>query len=352
MPSLKQPGARSALLKFSLLGQGAEWDAQARATTSILGSAILAGQATAIYAAPNVGKTLVLLHLITEAVQSGRLDPSNTYYVNADDSSRGMAEKLLLLDELGVHTLVPGFEGFKTAHLAEALATMVAQDQCRGVVLAIDTLKKFVDLMDKKGATAFGDLVRQFVLLGGTVIALAHTRKNANPNGQLVYGGTTDIVEDFDAACLLVPLTHRTPTGEKVVQFQFVKRRGPNADEAYSYADEAELSYSERLASVRPVDPVEFDKFAEVDNRLADDKLITVFADCIENEVVQKMALVREVANRTGVSRRSAMQVLERYTGNDPELHRWDYSVRDRGAKVFRLLPETPCKPAVEPDNG
>lgn len=332
------PAAKGPLSKFSLLGQGSTLEGSAQPSHAILGGAILAGQATAIYAAPNVGKTLILLHLLSESVEAGRIHPSTTYYVNADDSSKGMAEKLVLLDDLGVHTLVPGYEGFSPAKLNESLAKMVRDDLCRGVVVAVDTLKKFADLMDKKAAAAFGDLVRQFVLKGGTLIALAHTRKNANPNGQLVYGGTTDIVEDFDAACLLVPSPNLSPRGEKVVQFQFLKRRGPNADEAYAYAPDPELSYSERLASVRSIDAEDLDKFAEVDTRLADDKIIIVIEECIEAGFVQKMKLVREVAKRTRVSRRSAMQVLERYTGDDPEVHHWDYSVRNRGAMVFRRL--------------
>lgn len=330
--------AKGPLSKFSLLGQGSTLEGSAQPSHPILGGAILAGQATAIYAAPNVGKTLILLHLLSEAVEGGRIHPSTAYYVNADDSSKGMAEKLVLLDDLGVHTLVPGYEGFSPAKLNESLAKMVRDDLCRGVVVAVDTLKKFADLMDKRAAAAFGDLVRQFVLKGGTLIALAHTRKNANPNGQLVYGGTTDIVEDFDAACLLVPSPNLSPRGEKVVQFQFLKRRGPNADEAYAYAPDPELSYSERLASVRSIDAEDLDKFADVDNRLADDKLITVIEECIDAGFMQKMKLVREVAKRTRVSRRSAIQVLERYTGDDPEVHRWDYSVRERGAMVFRRL--------------
>lgn len=339
VPDTPQPTAKKGpLSKFSLLGQGSILEGHAQPSDAILGGAILAGQATAIYAAPNVGKTLIFLHLLAEAVQAGRIEPSATYYINADDSSKGMAEKLLLLDELGVHTLVPGYEGFAPARLNDSLTKMIATEQCRGVIVAVDTLKKFVDLMDKRVAATFGDLVRQFVLKGGTMIALAHTRKNASPNGQLVYGGTTDIVEDFDAACLLVPSPNLSPRSEKIVQFQFLKRRGPNVDEAYAYAAEPELSYSERLASVRSIDAEDLDKFAEVDARLADDKLITVTATCISEGIVQKMALVREVARRTNVSRRSAMQVLERYTGDDPDQHHWDYSVRERGAKVFRML--------------
>jgi hypothetical protein len=337
-PTAGNPAPKGPLSTFSLLGQGAALEGSAQPSNAILGGAILAGQATAIYAAPNVGKTLLALYLLTEAVHAQRIKPAATYYINADDSSKGMAEKLLLLDELGVHTLVPGYKGFTPARLTDALAKMVRDDLCRGVVVVIDTLKKFVDLMDKKSAAAFGDQIRQFVLRGGTVIALAHTRKNANPTGQQVYGGTTDIVEDFDGACLLVTLPDLSPRGEKMVQFQFLKRRGPNADEAYAYAPDPELSYAERLASVRAIDAKDLDKYAEVDARLADDKLITVTAECIQAGFIQKMQLVREVAKRTGVSRRSAMQVLERYTGSDPDKHRWDYSVRDRGAKVFWLL--------------
>lgn len=339
-PSAIKPdhAALHPLSKYSLLGQGPKIEAQSRLSKPILGNALLLAQASIIYGTPNVGKTVVVLYMVLEAVRLGHIDPAKTFYINADDSSQGVSEKLSFLDDAGVHTLVPGFEGFKPSALAEAITKMIATGSCDGVIIIIDTAKKFVDLMDKRASANFGDTCRQFVMKGGTVIALAHTRKNPSLSGKPVYGGTSDFMEDFDAACLLVAAAERSPKGEKVVQFQFQKRRGPNVDEAYAYADDPALSYFERLNSVRLVDIDEMDKYAAADRQLSDAELINTTLDCIEAGVVQKMTLVREVVRRSNVSRRAATQVLERYTGDDPEVHHWTFAVQERGAKVFRAL--------------
>jgi hypothetical protein len=76
----------------------------------LLGDRCLSGQATVFYAAPNVGKTLVTLRLVSDAVANGRINPGNIYYVNADDSSAGFATKMRLMNDLGVHTLAPGLK--------------------------------------------------------------------------------------------------------------------------------------------------------------------------------------------------------------------------------------------------
>ena len=330
------------LSKYSLLGQGSKIEAQSLQSRPVLGKALLLAQASIIYAAPNTGKSLLVLYLILEAVRQGTIDPAKTFYINADDNSQGMAEKLSFLDEAGVHTLVPGFEGFTPPKLAVDLAAMVAEDCCEGVIIVIDTLKKFVDLMDKRLSSDFGGLCRQFVMKGGTIIALAHTRKNPSTAGKPVYGGTSDFMEDFDAACYLVPASEGASKGEKIVQFQFQKRRGPNVDEAYAYADEVDLTYFERLSSVRLVDDREVEEVRYADQTEADLQLIDAALACIRAGFIQKMELVREVARRQQVSRRIATQVVERYTGDDPQVHHWTYVVRDRGAKVFSVLSDDP----------
>lgn len=165
------------LSKYSLLGQGPKIEAQSRLSKPILGKALLLAQASIIYGTPNVGKTVIVLYMVLEAVRLGHIDPAKTFYINADDSSQGVSEKLSYLDDAGVHTLVPGFEGFKPSALAEAMAKMIATGSCDDVIIIIDTLKKFADLMDKRVSASFGNLCRQFVMKGGTVIALAHTRK-------------------------------------------------------------------------------------------------------------------------------------------------------------------------------
>ncbi|MEO9462239.1 MAG: AAA family ATPase [Marinomonas sp.] len=332
LPSIVE---NSPLAEFSLFGKGAELEMQAKDHTGLLGRAILSGQATVVYAPPNAGKTLIALHLLSEGVMSGKIRAQNVYYVNADDSGRGVAEKVVLLDELEANTLVPGMLNFTTAKLSEAMQKMVEDDQCNGVVIIVDTLKKFVDLMDKRQSAGFGNMVRQFVMKGGTFVALAHTRKNGAPDGALIYGGTSDVMEDFDAACLLVPLPERSPRGEKVVQFQFTKRRGPNDDSGYAYDDAKELSYSQRLASVRPVEPEDLDEFAAAELHRADEDIIAAIHGCLADGIQQKMAIRNDAAARCGASRRAVITVLERYTGDDPSEHHWRYSIQERGAKVY-----------------
>lgn len=179
------------------------------------------------------------------------------------------------------------------------------------------------------------------MLKGGTFLALAHTRKNDGVDGKLVYGGTSDVIEDFDAACVLVPLNPRSDRAEKLVQFQFRKRRGRNVEETYAYDDDPELTYDVRLASVRLVEEDELACHASHEQYRSDADLIDAIRTGLGSESVQKMQLVKSVAKAVNASRSAVMKVLERYTGDDPDNHHWTFTVQARGAKVYRLHP--PC---------
>ena len=50
------------------------------------------------------------------------------------------------------------------------------------------------------------------------------------------------------------------------------------------------------------------------------------------------MALRDEVKKRTGTSKRKALDVLEKYTGNDLDQHRWKVITQEHGRKVHELL--------------
>lgn len=96
------------LRRFSLLGKADQLEARAADTKPLLGSFIMDGQATMIYAAPNTGKTLIVLHLLLAAIEQGLIDPDRVFYVNADDGSQGLAVKARLLQDVGAHMLAPG----------------------------------------------------------------------------------------------------------------------------------------------------------------------------------------------------------------------------------------------------
>ena len=341
----------SPLTAFSLRGSAAEFERIATDTRPLLGDLCMAGQATLWYAPPNAGKTLITLKLVIDAVADGRINPANIYYVNADDSSSGFAEKMRLMDDMGAHTLSPGHKGLRSENLITVLHDVAAQKKARGSLVIMDTVKKFVTLMDKAKASAFSQVCRQVVMGGGTILGLAHTTKNPNANGTIRYAGTTDMVDDFDAAYTMTPLDVTGGEGEKVVRFDAIKRRGNNVERiAYAYASEGAITYEERLASVRTVDPDQLDQFQRAEAKRSDAEVIAVVAACIAEGVVKKIDLARAVAKRAKVAERAAIQVIEAYTGDDPAKHHWTFTVQARGAKVFALLPPaTPDASAPPP---
>lgn len=319
------------LATMSVRGSASSFEERALKLHPLLGNVAMLGQATVWYAPPNSGKTLIALALLLEAVRAGHVLAGNAYYLNADDNGNGIAEKVRLLDDAGVHTLIPGEKGFEPHMLAEQLDDMAVEDRCRGVVIVIDTTKKFVDLMDKRQTATFAGSIRRFTQRGGTCLSLAHTRKNPSANGKAVYGGTTDLLEDSDAVYMLSEAVDVVATGEKVVKFESKKRRGGGGDEAYAFAANPE-SYDELLASVRLVDADQMERITANAQHADDQTVVDMVFTCITEGIDKKMFLAVAVAERLKISRRAAVQVIERYEDN-----LWTYSVQARGAKVYRI---------------
>ena len=75
------------------------------------------------------------------------------------------------------------------------------------IVLIVDTLKKFVELMSKGGARLFFSLMRALTQRGATVILLGHTNKHRGPDGKLVFEGVGDVRADVDERDLAAVLS-------------------------------------------------------------------------------------------------------------------------------------------------
>ncbi|HRF13742.1 MAG TPA: bifunctional DNA primase/polymerase [Candidatus Accumulibacter phosphatis] len=327
------------LRKYSLLGRSDELEKQSVGQVTIFGDMILQGQASVIYAKPNTGKTLLACHLIVEAIQAKRIDPSKVYYINMDDNGHGLAEKNRIADEFGFHMLAEGHREFQLKAFYQAVEEMIATDTARGVIIVLDTLRKFVDTMSKDKSAAFGAFVRRFVMRGGTVVALAHTNKNPGADGKPVFAGTTDIVDSFDCAFTLAAVPQLPGADRKVVVFENIKRRGNVALTAsYSYASEPRTPYIDLVLSVEEVSAEQLlpiQQAAEIHN---DDGVIKAVAACIGEGINTKMSLRNTAAERANVSRQAVLKVIEKYTGDDSAVHRWTFAVGERGAKIYALL--------------
>lgn len=350
LPSAVEPQAvpRTVLAAFSMLGMSQELERLAQDQKPILGNLVLRGQAVAIFAWPNAGKTLIILSLVMEAVRSGAIHPASVYFINMDDNAAGLRDKLLLAEEFGFQMLADGYFDFDAQAFNDSLVRMIETDTAHGVVVILDTLKKFVNVMDKGRSAAFGRLVRRFVMKGGTVVALAHANKHPNPQGKVTYGGTSDIVDDFDCAYILDVLTSDADSSTRTVEFTNIKRRG-NVDQtaAYTYTLDRDISYAQLLASVAPVGPAQVIPLRAAIEAEADSTVIAAVLSCLADGIDTKMQLAGAASQRVGVSRRKAMAVIEKYTGNDPQHHRWRYVVKARGAQVFQALEPEPIPPQV-----
>ena len=329
----------SPLAAFSLRGHLAKLESQMVEQIPILGNLVLLGQATAIYARANTGKTLLMLHLIIQSIKQGIIDPSRLFYINMDDNSSGLVDKVRLAEEYGFHMVADGHQAFEASAFRVAMETMIATDTARGVMVFLDTLKKFVNTMDKGKSSDFAKVIRQFSLKGGTVIALSHANKNPGADGRAMYSGTSDIVDDFDCAYMLNTVSQQSDLTQKVVEFTNIKRRGNVAQTAaYSYTLDADIPYNELLLSVQEVNPDQLMSVKQATEVQSDADIIKVIAGCIRDGIDSKMKLADAAAERAGCSKRSALKVVDKYTGNDPAIHQWCFTVRERGAKVFMLL--------------
>ena len=334
------------LAAFSMLGMSQELERLAQDQKPILGNLVLRGQAVAIFAWPNAGKTLIILFLLIEAIRSGVVEPSAAFFINMDDNAAGLRDKLLLAEEFGFQMLADGYFDFDAKAFNDSLVHMIDTDTAHGVIVVLDTLKKFVNTMDKTRSAAFGKLVRRFVMKGGTVVALAHANKHPNAQGKVMYSGTSDIVDDFDCAYVLDVLTNDADSGTRTVEFTNIKRRG-NVDQtaAYTYTLDRDISYAQLLASVAPANPEQVAPLKAAIDAAADSTVIAAVLSCLADGIDTKMQLAGAVAQKVGVSRRKAMAVIEKYTGNDPLHHRWRYVVKARGAQVFQALETEPTSP-------
>jgi hypothetical protein len=328
-----------ALRPYSLRDSAEELQELVQQQTPLLGNICLKGQASVWYAKPNTGKTLICIASVIQAVDEGRLWGAGTYYIDADDTAAGAVEKIQLLKPWGAHVLVPGFKGFDAKKLGSLLIEMAHSGTAHNRFVILDTLKKSVSLMDKGESSRFAELVRQFIMAGGTFLGLAHTNKRTDKDGRPIYAGTSDVLDDFDCGYTIMEVAHPT-AGERVVQFDCIKSRGDVAQQvAYAYKDGGSVPYAEKVQSVRLLDESELATRQRDSEIERDAQLIAVIEDAIrDGQGTGKMELAKEVAVRTKIGRHTIGAIIDRYAGSDPAVHRWNFDVSERGRRGYTLV--------------
>jgi hypothetical protein len=339
--------AAVSLLDYSLQGKLEEVRKYAVDATPLLGSLALKGQFTVFFADANVGKTLVMLRLLVDAIQAERIRAGKVIYVNLDDGANGLLEKGEIAEEFGFHEVAVGYQGFTMEKFFESVKAMTENKEASGTLLILDTLKKFTDVMNKTQCVAFGELIRGYTAVGGTVLALGHTNKNPDSRGKPVPSGTADITQDADCT---FTMQVEVKGGERVVTFENKKKRGSVPDRAqFAYAVKPQ-SYRELLDTVHEltVDDAA-NEFQAVPQENPEDRMIRAFQEVIDDGCIGKTPLIEAVRKLTSFSKAKVEAAHHRYCGSDPSKHHWDFTLGDRGAHHYFLL-ETETADVVDDD--
>ncbi|MDC0611155.1 toprim domain-containing protein [Vibrio sp.] len=315
----------------------------------VLDRLALMGQITIIFAKPNSGKTLITLRMLIDSVKGGSIAGEDIYYLNSDDTLRGLTTKAELAAQYGIKMLASGYNGFKNSHLSVMLEQLTTRDEAKGKVLILDTLKKFSDLMNKTESSAFNEIMRGFVSKGGTVIALAHTNKARDAEGKVIFQGTSDTVDDADC-CYTLDVVNSvddsfrgTKMTTKTVLFENFKARGDNTDKvSYQYTKIEGEPYIALLESVKPVDELEAvqaEKRGRIERKLAEHaEEIQLILDAITSSIRTTEKIIAYLMNE-GISRSRAKKVLKEHSGDCyHEGHRWNVERGEKNERLYRAL--------------
>ena len=334
-----------ALLKnFSATGDSAQMKSQMLEDKFVLLGLAIAGQWTTFYASPNTGKTLITIAGLREQIDGGAISGADVFYVNADDSYNAAVTKTEIAEQFGMEMLIPNHNGFKAQSMLPLIKQLIKQQKARNKLIVLDTLKKFTDLMDKKTASEFGNLAREFISSGGTLICLAHTNKHKDADGKGIYAGTSDIVDDSDCVYVIDKIGVAELTGKHVVEFNNKKARGDVASVAsYEYTRTPGQSYLQLLDSVTRIDSQAVEvvkRKAAQDKQLeTDEELIDAIRECIGAGPLPKNEMVSTINKDSGFTHKQIRRVLRRYTGHSyVDGARWKEEKGDKNKSIFTLL--------------
>lgn len=345
VPELNQPRAEettsTALSRYSLKGHRDELERTAVDQVHVLGPLALLNQLTGIYGPPGVGKSLITLALLVDAIKKGNIPADKIYYLDFDSDPNALLEKHSIAETYGFNLLSDGYRDFSSKAFALSIERMTEDGTAHGIVVVLDTLKKFVSIMDKTRSSSYAQRLRRFSKAGGTVIAIGHVNKHRTADNKPIYAGTTDFIEDFDCSYLMFELGIDADSQTRTVTFENIKRRGDVAQKVnFRYSIRDGLSYQELFESVCLVTEGDASDVARRATLKRDHKLIVAIAESIRRGIVLKSDLVAAAYKCTGASRRMAQDVLDRYCGSEAQLSLWTYTVGERGGKSYRLTPD------------
>lgn len=273
------------------------------------------GHMIAICSKANGGKTTLMVHIAGDMAKDGY----RVIYINADASASDIKEYKHHAMEYGYTLINPDLTNGTADKVTEELRFIsTSQSDCSKVVIVLDTLKKFGDMMNKAKSKQFNSLLRTLTTKGITVICLAHTNKHDDKDGKPIFEGTGDLRNDFDELIYLIPI--RNPDGTTTVSTLKDKTRADIRDESFVITADREVKLLEHHIDTLAI--------SEWQKNLADDEPVIKFILEHISPICKTATELRTIAINTNAkySRNRLDAVLKRYcAGNSPD-PKWNAS--------------------------
>jgi hypothetical protein len=267
------------------------------------------GHMIAICSKANGGKTTLMVHIAGDMAKDGY----RVIYINADASASDIKEYKHHAMEYGYTLINPDLTNGTADKVIEELRfASTSKSDCSKVVIVLDTLKKFGDMMNKAKSKQFNSLLRTLTAKGITVICLAHTNKHDDKDGKPIFEGTGDLRNDFDELIYLIPI--RNPDGTTTVSTLKDKTRADIRDESFVITADREVKLLEHHIDTLAI--------SEWQKNLADDEQVIKFILEHISPISKTATELRTIAINTNVkySRNRLEGVLKRYSaGNSPD---------------------------------
>jgi hypothetical protein len=108
-------------------------------------------------------------------------------------------------------------------------------------------------------------------------------------------------------------------------------------------------TYGEMLKSVRIVPTADAEAVRMSTAAKSDAEFIEIVEGCILSHMNTKLTLVKALAANRRMSEHAADAFIRKYTGHNPEFHRWDFDRGSKGVQLFRLLPRPVATVPTDP---
>ena len=186
---------------------------------------IMEQQITQIVAPPGCGKTAVLM--AAASLWAARGYEVHYFQVDVGGADLKVYHQIAEKGGFTLHSTLDCSMGDLRSSL-NTIATQAKPGELKKVVFIIDTYKKIAaDVLSKKANSQVAEVFRKITQKGGAVIALGHCNKNRDAEGNLVFSGTQDVMDDCDALIMFDGVKDEK-TRQVVINAEFRKGRTVN----------------------------------------------------------------------------------------------------------------------------